>query len=796
MKLNSFQIGDVSLKPGVINNDFIRATKSAIEGSKVRKGKADAAKILDKWSPSKPISLEEYQFVTDFADASAAQYKELADAWWTLKKSDQAANREKDLKEIRQKMAFEGEVLSHSSRLSSELREAGARSIIEAAAGSLVGIPGIVAAYSAYANGTTWSGPERENAQKVLAEVEALKNGTSPMITMGNSVQQVHREDLWKAMNELLDDSIQQAEDGNPVEVDIQLYELTSYEMLQKITASAKAGNKVRLNLDAGRLSFPSKDQEGEEYFSLDSTPDKARTILQLSRLRGADVGISLFPQKKLLNSASDLMHRKVIRVGNKVLISGMNANLGSGENVDSGYIVTGAAAAVLGENLARDIQDSKGATLKEIWGEHHTEKFAETNLRLGSRGFISLLDAVAGPSAAGTKPPKIETVEQLEKLAEKGGLKFQDLIVSSKESYQSDVEKMLTGRSHLQLSDKGKEVLQAQIERAIEATNTPKNLQRLDDMTQPSARKVGNTRVDVADTPVEREALVLSAISQAEKFIYLPGFVVTRAVAAAIAERREQLSSEGKKLDVRVVADAGLYPHGGTPNSYGVKLLEDRGIQPRWAKLERSGIHDRKIHAKQLITDKGEITGSTNFSTQGLRENWETSAYVHFNENDPESAAAKAKSIEQFTELWNQSFELSTIDYADYLTQDDGEIGKEWFIEETRDSAIRHSLRLIGNYERETGKLHQDILNENAEVQARKAELQAEGYSYGDATLKAVSEVLGEQEYREMLRNLDTNQTLEQLQSKVNNYVLGVDTETASFNPEDLQMPAEILFA
>ena len=168
----------------------------------------------------------------------------------------------------------------------------------------------------------------------------------------------------------------------------------------------------------------------------------------------------------------------------------------------------------------------------------------------------------------------------------------------------------------------------------------------------------------------------------------------------------------------------------------------------------------------------------------------------MHFNEKDPESAAAKAKSIEQFTRLWDQSFELSTIDHADYLTQEDGEIGKEWFVEESRNSAIRHSLRLIGNYERESGKLHQDILHENADVQARKAELQAEGYSYGDATLKAVSEVLGNDEYREMLRGLDTNQTLESLQEKVNNYVLGVESETAAFNPEDLQMPADLFFA
>ena len=657
-------------------------------------------------------------------------------------------------------------------------------------AGTLSGVPGLVAAYSAYANGKTWTGPETEDTRAVIQEMKALDSGSSTMVTTGNSVEQVHREKLWKKMHSMLDESIEKAEGGKPTELDVQLYELTSFEMIKKIARSGQAGNKVRLNLDAGRLNFPSRDAEGEEYFSLDAIPDKIRTIIQLATLPNADIGVSLFPQKKVLNSPTDLMHRKVIRLGDEVLVSGMNANLGSGENVDSGYVVKGPAAEKLSQNLVRDIQTSRGATLEDIWGEGHIEKFADTNLRLGKRGFLSLLDTVGGPSEPGTKLPKVETVEQLEAMAKKSGVKFSDLIVFEGD-YEKEVSRMLGGRYHLQLSPKGKKLLTGLVQRAIDVTTAPENLDRLDDMTTASGAKAGSTRVDVADVPVEREALVLSAINKADEFVYMPSFVITRAVAAALVERRDQLQEQGKELDIRVVADSGLYPHGGTPNSYGVKYLEDHGIQPRWSKLERSNEHDRKIHAKQLITDKGEITGSTNFSTQGMRENWETSALIHFDPKDEGSQKAKNESIQQFDELWDDAFELNTKDHAAFLNREKDGPGKEWFIEEDRERSVRYVLRLLGNYERESGKMHQDLAKAHPEIADLRDKLIDSGYSYGDATFKATKEVLGAEKHQTLLDSLGTNDTLKELKAEVDRFKL--DKHGPSEAPEPMAMVDEV---
>ena len=772
----------------------MEGAKSALENSKVRKGRVGAARILDGWTTKEPLSSEQFESLDTYVDSVQKSFNKLENKWWKLHKADPDSAEKKD---IEQQMGVEGEVLLYHDKLTTELREANARAAVQAMAGTLSGVPGLVAAYSAYANGKTWTGPETEDTRAVIQEMKALDSGSSTMVTTGNSVEQVHREKLWKKMHSMLDESIEKAEGGKPTELDVQLYELTSFEMIKKIARSGQAGNKVRLNLDAGRLNFPSRDAEGEEYFSLDAIPDKIRTIIQLATLPNADIGVSLFPQKKVLNSPTDLMHRKVIRLGDEVLVSGMNANLGSGENVDSGYVVKGPAAEKLSQNLVRDIQTSRGATLEDIWGEGHIEKFADTNLRLGKRGFLSLLDTVGGPSEPGTKLPKVETVEQLEAMAKKSGVKFSDLIVFEGD-YEKEVSRMLGGRYHLQLSPKGKKLLTGLVQRAIDVTTAPENLDRLDDMTTASGAKAGSTRVDVADVPVEREALVLSAINKADEFVYMPSFVITRAVAAALVERRDQLQEQGKELDIRVVADSGLYPHGGTPNSYGVKYLEDHGIQPRWSKLERSNEHDRKIHAKQLITDKGEITGSTNFSTQGMRENWETSALIHFDPKDEGSQKAKNESIQQFDELWDDAFELNTKDHAAFLNREKDGPGKEWFIEEDRERSVRYVLRLLGNYERESGKMHQDLAKAHPEIADLRDKLIDSGYSYGDATFKATKEVLGAEKHQTLLDSLGTNDTLKELKAEVDRFKLdkhGPPEPMAMVDEVEMELPPELFF-
>lgn len=764
-------IGAIALRRDKFNGESLRSLSESVQDSAVRKSKKATLETLDSWAESGSLNAEGLSTLNGFSSSSQARYKELRQQWWKLFKAGETG---RPLADVESKMAREGDLIARHDKLLTELREANARLAVEALAPGLSGPAGVVAAYAAYANGPTWTAGSDRSTQAVLDTLSELQSGNSAMTTTGNGVQQVHREELWKAMNTTLDKAIENGKAGRPEELNLQYYELTSHDMVAKIAEAAKAGNRVRLNLDAGRLSFPSKDQDGESYFSLDATPDKLRTILQLATVPEADIAVSLFPQKKLLNSPTDLMHRKILRYGDEVLVSGMNANLGSGENIDAGYLLRGPAAQQLTENFSRDVQDSIGATLDDIWGADHIGKFQQTNIRMGKRGFVSLFDSLSGPSPAGSILPGPKTLGDLEALAEKAGASLKDLVKVPKGDYEKVMTRVAERKTEVELSAKGKKLLRKLIEKTISVANTPANVERLNEISLPSSQKVGQTRVDVADQPVEREALTLHAISQAEKFLYLPAFVITKAIAAAIVARHDQLQAEGKQLDVRVIADSGLYPHGSTPNSIGVKHLEDNGIQPRWSRLERTGWHDRKIHAKQLITDKGEIVGSTNFSNQGMRENWETSVYINFHPDDQSASAQKETTKAQFESLWDTSFELNSRDHSALLNRSRSYPASEWTIEEDRERSVRQVLRHLINYERQTASVFTELLAKTPEVSDRRDSLISEGYSTGDAVLMAAREYLGEDAYRQQLDSLPSAVQLSTLQQQTADWKAG----------------------
>ncbi len=739
-----------------------------MESSAVNEGKDGLLEALDLWDESRELPPEQHRKLEEFAASVGKRFGGLKNDWW------QAHRGEKPLAAIEEKMGAEGAFLAPHSRLQNELREASARSAVAALSGVPLGPAGVLAGYAAYANGTSWDGPAQRRTEELAQKLADFDRGDSRMITEGNSVGQVHRDQLWKTMNGMLDDAAQRAKNGHPTEIGVQYYELTSSRLIGKIADAAKAGNKVRVNLDPGRLSFPSRDAEGDSYFSLDATPDKLRTVLQLSQLKDADIAVSLFPPKTALNSPNNLMHRKVLRIGDRVLVAGMNANTGSGDNIDAGYTLRGPAARQASENLARDMATSAGASLEELWGSQHIERFEQTNLRLGSRGFESLFDALAGPSAPGTDAPKAETLADLEAMAEKVGKKLPRLVELPKAEYESSMTAVINGRSQVQLSKEGKGLLRELIDRTVQATNSEENLQRLDDISLASGRRVGQTRVDIADLPVEREAAAVTAISQAEEFLYMPSFVITRSIASAIVARKDELAAEQRELDVRVVADSGIYPYGGTPNSWGIKHLEDNGIRPRWSKLERTGSHDRKIHAKQLLTDKGELVGSTNFSNKGMRDNWETSVYVHFDGSDERAVRERESSKAQFEELWDTSYELDSRDLAGYYNKDKPELGREWMIEQDRDRAVGQVLRMLFNYERQSAVKIRELLEENPTIAKRRDDFYEQGYSRGDATLKAVIEELGSEVFRETMDALPTSQSLDDLRTEVQAWKAG----------------------
>ena len=246
---------------------------------------------------------------------------------------------------------------------------------------------------------------------------------------------------------------------------------------------------------------------------------------------------------------------------------------------------------------------------------------------------------------------------------------------------------------------------------------------------------------------------------------------MVTRAVAGAIVAKQREAIAAGKPLDIRIIADSGVYPDGGTPNSWGVNFLEDNNVPVRWSKLTRTGWHDRKIHAKQLLTDKGEIAGSTNFSKKGMRENWETSAYVHFEKGDKQAEELREQSKAQFEQLWDEgTYDLSARDLAAYNARWYPEEGREWVVEQDRNYNTKKIIQGLQAYEVETGKLVEKLLQRD-DVRERRDQLLADDYSEGDAALKACDEVLGHEEFLKMRHDLPAHKELYEDRDRVHRW-------------------------
>lgn len=771
-KTSIYRVGGVPLNPKRVNQAFLQQMLEAAESTELDEGKKPAKNAIQELYSKGEMADGSLKSLEKYAKALTKEWKADKDAIWEMKSADEAEIDPLKIQAREDDLAANAPFLGSYSVFESELREATALSAVQAIAGASFGPTAAVAGYAAYAHGTKWSGPaERKTAELV----ETYKNylaGDSPMITKGNSVQQVHREELWRSLTEMTREAAAAGKAGKPVPVTAQYYELTSPELVGNLADAAKAGSPLRLNMDIGRLSYPDKDPvTQEQYFEVDDLAAKIRTVLQFTSIEGADVGVSIFPSKAQLGSPTDLMHRKVLRVGDRVLMSGMNGNVSSGENVDAGYVIEGPAAKAFTENVNRDIANSAGATLEDIWGEKQIEKFDASDLRMGTGGLMALFDAVGGPSPAGTPLPYPETAEELEGLAKKAGLDLKSVIEVEEGQWDATMHSILHEEGVVSLSDQGKKKLLGLIRSGVRSTHSKDNLKALGEVTAPSGKEVGKTTVDIADSPAEREVLTINAINAAEEFVYVPGFVVTRAVSAAIVARQQEAIENGKPLDIRVIADPGVYPFGGTPNSYGVNFLEEHGIPVRWAKLNRSGSHDRKVHAKQVLTDKGEIAGSTNFSSKGMRENWETSAYVRFEENDAEAQALKAQSKAQFEKLWEEdAYPLSTADLARYYTKNAPEDGKEYYFESARGGAIREIITAIENYEVESGVLVGQLM-ERDDVSSRRDQLVADGYSDGDAMLMAVDQVVGEKEFDKMTAELPTSIELDRLNERVESW-------------------------
>lgn len=601
--------------------------------------------------------------------------------------------------------------------------------------------------------------------QEVARITRSLEQPDSPYKLKGNQVEALTREEIWHKKMELLDGAVQNpVRNGEPVEVEAQYYEMASPEMLEKLSRASRGGANVRMLLDSGTLS-----KQGEE---LDATSLTAR----LNATRRLEVGsqgraaVQFFANKEVLGARAEIMHRKLLRVGDETVFGGMNSNAGSSENVDFATTIRGPAAAKLSQGFQRDVELSAGRGVEEIYGNQLEElRTSELPVKVQRRGLLDLLEAQTGvpPRGGMTQAERVDraiesagyqgvTIGQLAEIPDADG--------DGKVSPADERAFLLEGRGGVTLTDRGRNLLADGLEQAVGRMNAPGNMQKLQTSRLPSEAATGADTVAVGDTAAERQALILHSIDSADKFVKVSAFVLNADMARLLADKRDRMQAEGKPFEVQVVLDPGMYQYGGTPNEKSFKMLEDRGVPVRWAVLDRTdGDHDRKVHAKMILTDKMMLTGSTNFSHKGLRDNWEMSDLTFFDDG-PDSAAKLQEVNGDFDRLWNrESLALDTRALAQQRYGDREGAEGEMLRDSYRSRVTRSFLRGIQAYEEDVGARVQEQVKQNPQLRYQIEEQVRNGFPRGYATMEA----LGEERMAELRESSPAYQRLLRIQTE-----------------------------
>ncbi|MBI3929625.1 MAG: hypothetical protein HY319_29050 [Armatimonadetes bacterium] len=161
-------------------------------------------------------------------------------------------------------------------------------------------------------------------------------------------------------------------------------------------------------------------------------------------------------------------------------------------------------------------------------------------------------------------------------------------------------------------------------------------------------------------------------------------------------------------------------------------------------------------------------MSGSTNFSNKGLKDNWEESTFVHFDPADEEAMTNRAQSVAQFDDLWkNEAFELTSRDVAAYWKRYKPEEGREYQIREAQQAAVNDVIHRIEEYERQSARWVQS-LTRREDIANRAEELRSKGIAEGYADLMAIREVLGDRAYYEGLYEMPAYKELRELQTSI----------------------------
>lgn len=600
-----------------------------------------------------------------------------------------------------------------------------------------------------------------EGIKAVTDRTAALAKGS--LFIAGNQVDVLVRGSIWQKKLQLLEDAIASAQAGQPQEIDLQYYELSSQPMLEKVARAARAGCPVRVNMDPGRL----EKEPQSRSFNANDLPRKMRTLFQLlNETAGTDASVTLFPVSDQLGNTENLMHRKLFRVGDTVVLGGINASASSGDNVDSAMVVQGPASKKLVDLFRRDMAASAGAELKDVYGSRQLATLQSGNAVLGPAGLLALWEnsrflttgvfpqlAASPAEHLAQNGQEMARLVQLEDLNGDGQTDMKDL--------QVFLERGIARGNFLHVTPEGADKLLKMLGEGVHKASDPENVKRAQVVSDASGETRGTSAVAIGDTPADREAILLHAIKTAEEFLYLPNFVMSRPVARAVAER----VAEKPNLDVRVICDAGVYPDGHTPNDQGMRAMEDLGARTRWSMLmaPMPG-QDRKLHQKAVITEKMAMMGSTNLNRKGLSESWELSGLLQFGEGEDANRDLLVADFRRTFE--EEAVDLNSLSIA--MARLEGVESKDLGVrlEEARYGVTRDILRAIGNYEIASTEVLSRLADSTPGVRELADQIHATGVPLGYSLQQALRDKLGAEKLIAELRATPAFQDIQRLRT------------------------------
>lgn len=551
---------------------------------------------------------------------------------------------------------------------------------------------------------------------KVIASANDLASSDSVKIKGGSSVAPLMRGDIWKTKMSLLDKAVRHpvGNDKKPVEIDAEYYELASEEMLSKLAKAASKGAVVKVVMDPGQIQ-----QTGTGIYDASSIAVRLSSFERLTRNQNPEnMAVALYPVNEKLGRSGEIMHRKILRVGDEVVFGGMNANLGSNENVDFAMRLAGTAASEIGGMFAEDAEFSAGKGIKDVYGSRlDILSDSSKTVTMSRQGMEALFSALYSEKAGLTgKESQAVRIRKLIAAAENAGVDLDSVAEfpikgkNGKIDFTA-VERYFSGsgKSTIALKPYGRKLLNMAIRETFEKSSYKENVRNLKNSELPSANlpegHPATVKAAVASESIDRQAILINAIDSAEKFIKISSFVLTEGIADVLIEKQKEMDAAGRPFEIEVVLDPGIYGYGGTPNEEGYKALEDAGIKVKWNLLERTtNKHDRKNHSKMMLTDKALLTGSTNFSSKGLRDNWEAGAVVYFDESDKKSVAARDKVEKYFDRMFSResvgvdTHKAAEAKFAGYKGAD-----RDVLIEKARNKVIREFCGKIELYERQS---------------------------------------------------------------------------------------------